>query len=817
MTYHKVDREASTKWWVDADSFYRQMLELADKEVVFLDDYNPDNKDQAVIAFDGVYENVYQYAFPILQKFNYPFELFVTGDCVGQLNDFDEGEPETKFAGREQLMKMVGDGGRLQWHTRSHACLSDLEKEQIKNELEVPSGLKELDTNGFKWIAYPHSDFDQDVIQAAKEKFNGAVAGENGNDKIYSLKRKTVLNNTKLTKKTIGVVIASYNYGHFLIEAVESVLRQTRMPDLILISDDCSTDNTGEIAAYYQKKYPDLVLFNSNQENLGIVKHFNIAVNLSDTDYVSILGADNRMRSDYIEKTANVLDTSANTAIAYTDFSLFGPRARLIYEKFDKNYQGKILDKYFYVINFPDFDDTTKKHLNTNNFIHGTSLFRKNIFTQVGGYKMDTGKPEDHDLFVRMTKKYEAKRVAEPLLEYRQHTKEQLNERLASYLELKFYKNEYKKTVELEKKLGKQKEEIADLNAKIDILEGNLRSLQNSTSWKITQPLRTMSDRAKGLKRRLKRSGEILNQEGGGKLVEKIWQNTFSWPEPYNKYDWYQNDFMLVNVEEDIKNHILDFDEKRPVITCLVPFNFLYDNFGGSKRVLSIYQGLADMFNVNLIGITGLTDKIVIGRMSENINVYILPHSQDFHDQLIREEQKAGGPLHDVLLINGYTQIPWLMSLVEGLDSQTDIMVSSHPYFWRLVGSFEDKTRIYDAHNVDSILKETYFPQNEFARQYLNQIKLVEEDACQNADYVMAVSQFDKEQFVKLYNVDQNKIVIVPNGIDLDSYQFLYNDNKSNDIVFIGTAHHPNIEAVEFIMDKLAALNPAFNFIIIGN
>ena len=57
------------------------------------------------------------------------------------------------------------------------------------------------------------------------------------------------------------------------------------------------------------------------------MKNFNKAVTMAKGDYICILGADNRFRSDYIEKTAEVLDSDDRIAIAYTDFAMFGPRA----------------------------------------------------------------------------------------------------------------------------------------------------------------------------------------------------------------------------------------------------------------------------------------------------------------------------------------------------------------------------------------------------------------------------------------------------------------------------------------------------------
>ena len=104
--------------------------------------------------------------------------------------------------------------------------------------------------------------------------------------------------------------------------------------DEIIIADDCSTDNTMEIGQEYEKRYPRLIKFFRNEHNLGIVKNFNKAVSMATGDYICFLGADNRFRSDYIEKTAEILDSDDHIAIAYTDFALFGPRAKIVYAKF---------------------------------------------------------------------------------------------------------------------------------------------------------------------------------------------------------------------------------------------------------------------------------------------------------------------------------------------------------------------------------------------------------------------------------------------------------------------------------------------------
>lgn len=444
LMYHKIHPDSPTMWWVHVNDFYRQMFELSNKEVVYLDDYDSKNKNQVVITFDGVYKNVLDYALPILKFFNYPFELFITTDYIGLDNKFDSVEPNAMFANVNELKELVSYKGRLQWHTKSHINLKEVEDEEIiNNELEMPFDIKELDRKGFNWFAYPHGEFNDVVVDLVKRRFKGAVSCVQGNDEdIYRLNRITVESKTTFKTNKVSCIIASYNYGEFLVEAIESVLRQTIIPDEILISDDCSTDDTRLIAESYVKKYPNLIKYNRNETNLGIVNHFNKAIQLTNGEYVFFLGADNRLLSNYVEKCINVLDSSDNVAIAYTDYAFFGNRAKLIYDCFSVEQQGNIIENIFYSIKFPEFKTLSelKDNLRDRNFIHGSSMYKRKVFNEVGGY-LKSNKAEDYNLFKRIVEKdYLAKKVHGTSLEYRQHSASQANNLVSLYNRYLLYK-----------------------------------------------------------------------------------------------------------------------------------------------------------------------------------------------------------------------------------------------------------------------------------------------------------------------------------------------------------------------------------------
>jgi peptidoglycan/xylan/chitin deacetylase (PgdA/CDA1 family) len=229
LNYHKVDLEISSKWWVSPDAFYRQILEIVTNgiPIVDLDEYVKRGKKGVVITFDGVYENVYRYAFPILKHFKVPFELFVIGKYIGATNEFDVAEPLAKFATLDQLIEMSGSGGRIQWHSYSHERMSSLSGEALRREVIVPEGLKrqlrpDVDLT---WFAYPHGDFTSEAVDIVKEHYRGACSVQAClDDDNYSLKRDEVWDNTTFKLSTVSVIIPNYNYGRFIGEAIESVL-----------------------------------------------------------------------------------------------------------------------------------------------------------------------------------------------------------------------------------------------------------------------------------------------------------------------------------------------------------------------------------------------------------------------------------------------------------------------------------------------------------------------------------------------------------------------------------------------------------------
>lgn len=470
LTYHKIHPDPKTKWWVTPDSFYLQMQDLRSRKVVYLDEYNPLDPSQCVITFDGVYDNVWKYAIPILKHFGYPFELFIIGKYIGKDNQFDTVEPPAIFANKETLKKMILEGGRLQWHTWSHNKILGEQAQQVYNrELIVPAELRELCPEGFKWFAFPHGERDEFLRRQVKHFFSGALACDDGDPKDrYDLERITVYNDTRLSNTKVSVIIPCYNYGHFLADAIESVLKQTIPPDEILVIDDFSSDNSVEVA----RRYEPLIRVEVNSRNLGVVENFKKAITLTKGDYICFLGADNRFRSDYIEKTKAVLDSDTNIGIAYTHFVLFDKRAPAVAAE-----MGAIAHPHIPGLFLKKFPETPQTDIRKLNYIHGSSMYRRIAYDQAGGYISDA-LPEDASLFARILDNgWKAKLVDEYLLEYRQHAKDQIN--LLKGLEVE--------NVHLRIKFHEMIHLIVEKDQLIAERDSQISEILNSRTWKMVQ------------------------------------------------------------------------------------------------------------------------------------------------------------------------------------------------------------------------------------------------------------------------------------------------------------------------------------------
>ena len=191
------------------------------------------------------------------------------------------------------------------------------------------------------------------------------------------------------------VVITNYNYGVFLVEAVESLLAQEGGPPRIIVVDDGSEDtDTLEILDELPPEV-DLV----RQANAGLSTARNVGLRRADTPFLIVLDADDRLRPGALRAMKGPLLADPKLGFAYGKTVFFG------------DWEGELT--------VPGFDPYRLLYRHT---IGSTVLMRREVFEQIGGFDPAFRGYEDWDFWLSAVERgWRGVRVDEITFEYRRH------------------------------------------------------------------------------------------------------------------------------------------------------------------------------------------------------------------------------------------------------------------------------------------------------------------------------------------------------------------------------------------------------------
>jgi len=203
----------------------------------------------------------------------------------------------------------------------------------------------------------------------------------------------------------VSVITITYNRAKYLPEAIESVLAQTFTDWELLIIDDCSTDNTREVAEKYTAKDSRIKYFR-NDVNLKISKSRNKGLELAQGKYIAMLDSDDIWCD--IEK----LDRQYNFLENKPEYALIGGGVIVI------NETGKEIKRY---LDPNGNKDLKKMILAKNPFAHSSVMYSRRIALDLDGYDVGLPSAEDYDLWLRMGKKHKVANLRDYVLKYRVH------------------------------------------------------------------------------------------------------------------------------------------------------------------------------------------------------------------------------------------------------------------------------------------------------------------------------------------------------------------------------------------------------------
>lgn len=120
----------------------------------------------------------------------------------------------------------------------------------------------------------------------------------------------------------VTFILLSYNQEQFIESAVEGALEQDYDNIEFIISDDSSSDSTyKKICAITEKYLPNKnIILNRNEENLGLVRHFNKLLSMSNGDIIVLAAGDDISLKGRVSNTVNIFSNNPNvTFVSFND------------------------------------------------------------------------------------------------------------------------------------------------------------------------------------------------------------------------------------------------------------------------------------------------------------------------------------------------------------------------------------------------------------------------------------------------------------------------------------------------------------------
>lgn len=208
---------------------------------------------------------------------------------------------------------------------------------------------------------------------------------------------------TMIKNPTVSVIIPTYNRAHLIDKAIKSVLKQTYQDFEIIVVDDGSTDNTGEIV----KRFPDFrIHYICHANNMGVSEARNTGIRASRGDYIALLDSDDEFLPERLGRQVQLLENKSSEVGVVCSWS------------YNIDEKGNYISKRC----LPKKDGYIYEDLLSTNLISvPTVLRRKECFNRVGLFDDLLNTQQDWDMWIRIAKYYRFALIKIPLVKYRIH------------------------------------------------------------------------------------------------------------------------------------------------------------------------------------------------------------------------------------------------------------------------------------------------------------------------------------------------------------------------------------------------------------
>ena len=217
-----------------------------------------------------------------------------------------------------------------------------------------------------------------------------------------------------MTSPKISVLIPTYNYARYLAEAIDSVLAQDFEDYELVVSDDCSSDQTQEVMDRYAGD--DRIRYHRHHVNLGMVENWNWCLSEARGEFIKFIFGDDKISApDSLTKLLHLMESHPSATLAACARHVISCKSEILNTWNDLNRTGcysgiGVIDRC----------------LDTNRNLIGeptATLFRR--LDAGTGFSPRYRQLVDLELWFRLLEKGDLAYSNEPLCSFRQHALQQ--------------------------------------------------------------------------------------------------------------------------------------------------------------------------------------------------------------------------------------------------------------------------------------------------------------------------------------------------------------------------------------------------------
>ena len=203
----------------------------------------------------------------------------------------------------------------------------------------------------------------------------------------------------------VTAVLVAYNRAPTLPRTLDSVLTQSLRDFELIISDDCSTDDTADVCAEYVRRDPR-VRYRKSPRNLRMPGNLNAALLEARGEYLAILHDGDTYRHDLLEKWAAALDRHPKAGFVFNAYA-YESDARGSESGSDRIDMPRCMDglEFLERIFVPNWGGCP---------VFGTTMVRRSCFESVGPFDPQYSMNSDIEMWMRLASGWAGYRSRRP-------------------------------------------------------------------------------------------------------------------------------------------------------------------------------------------------------------------------------------------------------------------------------------------------------------------------------------------------------------------------------------------------------------------